>query len=138
MVQKNFIDSLPVETADKEFLRTLSADSPAALLGYIRASRDFFEQRFGPKKLDQITSLLGQMLSVHEHAVLKGSKKEFAMGAVVDLPAPELNPPRFDIRKRDALFRELTELEQQDQTPEVKTRIEQLTNSLNELLDQHS
>jgi hypothetical protein len=97
---QNYIDSLPVNSGDKELLRSLGADSPSALMGILDSSHDYFEERFGKKKLEELTAALSQQMSVGEHAIFKEPKKDFGIGAIVDRPAPTLEPPRFDISKR--------------------------------------
>jgi hypothetical protein len=77
-----FIDNLPVSDDDKQKLRALGASSPFGVLSIRKASRNYFDQHFGPHHAQAIEDHLRPLLTPDELRRLdEPSKQGGALGA---------------------------------------------------------
>jgi hypothetical protein len=133
-VAVTYIDALPISPAQKEQIRSLGADTPAALYAMIQAEPDAFRSFLGSDAMGRIAASLDQSLDFEQKTALSRPTPYFSLGADLSGP-PKLLPPRFDIEKRDRLFDELQQLKSRAGTKD-NARIASLESQLEVLLRQ--
>jgi hypothetical protein len=110
-----FIEQLPLSEEEKGQLRSLGADSPAALLALIDAARESFERFFGLEKTDSLRRTLQGIMASGEH-LPSGPVPKYALGAMLE-PLPNIPVHScFNTAVRDQLYREWTELQKNPAT----------------------
>src|SRR6266516_1198243 len=121
---KSFLHGLPLSDEEKVKLQSLGAETPAALVGMMKASPDSFHRLLGPERAAEIRTHLERLISPDERAVLEAPVPAFhARGAIVDKPAPPIDSPKYDLEERERLFTELRELRSRgDASPEAQRR----------------
>lgn len=135
----DFIDGFPLSDELKMKLRSIGADSPAALLGSLDAAGAAAEQFFGKRALLQVQRLLRASLSPQDRKALAAPLPRQSLGAQLKRPAPPVLPPSFDIRERDRLFTRLQSLRAGlragSNSSAAKSELESLESQLNDMME---
>jgi hypothetical protein len=128
-VSSDFIDALPVGTADKEKIRTLGVESEDALYGLIEAAWDQFSSFLGGEAAARLRTFLSSRMP---ETAPSTPLPRFALGAQIS-KLPKLGTPTIDIELRDRLFDEWRDL-QSDPSTRDSERSAQLRSQLEALL----
>lgn len=135
----DFIDSFHLSDELKHKLRSVGADSPAALLGSLEAAGPAAEQFLGRLALRRVRKILQASLSAKEREAVTAPLPRYSLGAQLKRPAPTLLPPSFDIGERDRLFTRLQSLRMGLKTGGVsssaQSELESLESRLNNMME---
>lgn len=124
-----YVQQLAASQFEAEKLGALGADSPDALLGMIVANREAFDSYLGPtvatRVVNRIYKLFPQARSV------SALEPPGTLGVPLDPGPAKPLPARFDVQKRDAIYRQV-EMLRRSGAP--RTEIEQAEKALDQYL----
>lgn len=135
----DFIDNFNISDELKMKLRSVGADSPAALLGSLDAAGAAAENFLGKQALRQVRTLLLASLSPQDRKALAAPLPRQSLGAQLKRPAPAVLPPSFDIGERDRLFTRLQALRRGlsagSSSSSAQSELESLESRLNNMME---
>jgi hypothetical protein len=135
----DFIDSFPLSDELKVKLRSVGADSPAALLGSLDAAGAAAENFLGRLALQRVRRLLRATLSPRDRKAFAAPLPRQSLGAQLKRPAPVVLPTSFDIGERDRLFTRLQSLRMGlragSSSSSAQSELESLESRLNNMME---
>jgi hypothetical protein len=105
-----FIEKLQISDDDKAKLRSLGASSAPALLSLMQASGSAIDAFIGQKTAVYVKQQLAKSLAVKDYEVLSRPAPVFRTGALISPQGPQLQPAKYDVAKRDEMFKNVQQL----------------------------